>query len=62
LESTIVADFCYTQLIDTGQETNGLLTANRTFKLDPTQLRAIVTRVAEAVPGDLTVPQQGDKK
>jgi hypothetical protein len=50
------------QLIDTGQETNGLLTANRTFKLDPTQLRAIVTRVAEAVPGDLTVPQQGDKK
>jgi len=38
-----LAGFCYTQLTDTGQETNGLLTAAREPKLPLAELRAIVT-------------------
>lgn len=38
-----LAGFCYTQLTDTGQETNGLLTAAREPKLPVAELRAIVT-------------------
>lgn len=48
-----LAGFCYTQLVDTGQETNGLLTAAREPKLPAAELRAIVTgRRAGAPPGD----------
>ncbi|RFU82614.1 glycoside hydrolase family 2 [Streptomyces triticagri] len=39
-----LAGFCYTQLTDTEQETNGLLTAERRPKLPPAELRAILTR------------------
>lgn len=46
--------FCYTQLTDTGQETNGLLTADRQPKLDPATVHAVTSRPAAAVPGDLT--------
>ncbi len=45
--------FCYTQLTDTEQETNGLLHADRTPKLDLHAVRAINTRPAKAVPGDI---------
>jgi beta-galactosidase/beta-glucuronidase len=33
--------FCYTQLTDTLQETNGLMTAEREFKIDPEIIRSI---------------------
>jgi beta-galactosidase/beta-glucuronidase len=52
LDSPSVAGFCYTQLTDTLQETNGLLTADRTPKLDPAAVRAITARSSSAVPGD----------
>jgi beta-galactosidase/beta-glucuronidase len=38
-----VAGFCYTQLMDTGQETNGLLYSDGSPKLPFEQVRAIVT-------------------
>ncbi|MBV9330113.1 MAG: beta galactosidase jelly roll domain-containing protein, partial [Alphaproteobacteria bacterium] len=44
LASTAVAGFCYTQLTDTEQENNGLLTAARTHKLDAETIRDITTR------------------
>ena len=53
LESPVIAGFCYTQLTDTEQETNGLLTANREPKLDPAAVRAIMRRPSAAVPGDV---------
>lgn len=39
---THLAGYCYTQFTDTGQERNGILTDERTHKLDPTRLRNIV--------------------
>jgi beta-galactosidase/beta-glucuronidase len=42
-----VAGFCYTQLADTLQEANGLLTAQRRPKLPAETLRAIVTGLPE---------------
>ncbi|GAC1396005.1 MAG: glycoside hydrolase family 2 TIM barrel-domain containing protein [Chloroflexota bacterium] len=53
-----VAGFCYTQLTDTGQETNGLLTAAREPKLDPAAVRAITRWPSAAVPGDITSHMQ----
>ncbi|HEY8318633.1 MAG TPA: glycoside hydrolase family 2 TIM barrel-domain containing protein [Amnibacterium sp.] len=41
--SPLLAGFCYTQLTDTLQEANGLLTADREPKLPMEQLRAIIT-------------------
>ncbi|RHA41332.1 glycoside hydrolase family 2 protein [Cellulomonas rhizosphaerae] len=41
--SEVLAGFCYTQLADTLQETNGLVTADRVPKLPVEQLRAIIT-------------------
>lgn len=40
--SEVLAGFCYTQLADMLQETNGLVTADRKPKLPVEQLRAIV--------------------
>lgn len=40
--SGVLAGFCYTQLTDTGQETNGLLTDGRLPKLPIEVLRAII--------------------
>lgn len=48
-----IAGFCYTQLTDTEQEVNGLLTAEREPKLDPHAIRAITSRPSEAIPGDI---------
>jgi hypothetical protein len=53
LDSPVIAGFCYTQLTDTGQETNGLLTAERKLKLDAAALRQITSRSSAAVPGDV---------
>jgi beta-galactosidase/beta-glucuronidase len=36
-----LSGFCYTQLTDTLQETNGLLTAEREFKIDPEVIRSV---------------------
>ncbi|RJQ92354.1 glycoside hydrolase family 2 protein [Amycolatopsis panacis] len=44
LDCAAVAGFCYTQLTDTEQETNGLLTAAREPKADPAVLREITSR------------------
>ena len=41
--STVLAGYCYTQLTDTGQETNGVVRADRTPKLPVERIRAIVT-------------------
>ena len=40
--STILAGYCYTQLTDTGQETNGLLRADRSPKVPTEALRAAI--------------------
>ena len=53
LDSPAIAGFCYTQLTDTGQETNGLLTAERASKLDTAAVRQITSRSSAAVPGDV---------
>jgi len=58
LDSPAVAGFCYTQLTDTGQETNGLLTADRAPKLDVVAVRAITARPSAAIPGDITTYRQ----
>ena len=52
LDNPEIAGFCYTQLTDTEQERNGLLAADRTPKLDPERVHAIVTRPARAVPSE----------
>lgn len=49
LASPELAGFCYTQLTDTEQERNGLLTADREPKLSPDRVRAILRRPAVAV-------------
>lgn len=53
LESPIIAGFCYTQLTDTVQETNGLLAEDRTPKLDPAAIRAVNRGASRAVPGEI---------
>jgi beta-galactosidase/beta-glucuronidase len=45
--SRSVAGFCYTQFLDTGQETNGLLFADGTPKLPLDKIRQIVTGVKD---------------
>ena len=59
LDSPVIAGFCYTQLTDTEQETNGLVTAERVHKLDPAQVKAITRRSPASVPGDLMLQMQG---
>ncbi len=58
LDSPALAGFCYTQLTDTEQETNGLLRADRTPKLDLEMLRAITSRPSRAIPGDFIAAAQ----
>ena len=41
--SPILSGFCYTQLTDTGQETNGLLRADRSPKVPVEDIRRVVT-------------------
>ncbi len=47
LSSPLVAGFCYTQLTDTLQESNGLLRGDRSPKVPIEALRAIITGVSE---------------
>ena len=53
LDCPTIAGFCYTQLTDTEQETNGLLLEDRTPKLDPEAVRAITRRASKAIPGEV---------
>src|SRR3569623_1388985 len=51
-ESTELAGFCYTQITDTLQETNGLYDENRQPKLPVDRLRDIIMRPSNAVPSE----------
>jgi hypothetical protein len=51
LSSPVVAGFCWTQLTDTGQERNGLLTADRVPKVEPALIAAVNRQPSAAVPG-----------
>ncbi len=53
LECPTIAGFCYTQLTDTEQETNGLLNENREPKLDVAAISAITKRASKAIPGEV---------
>jgi beta-galactosidase/beta-glucuronidase len=50
--STELAGFCYTQITDTLQETNGLYDENRQPKLPIDRLRDIIMRPSRAVPSE----------
>jgi hypothetical protein len=50
LDCETIAGFCYTQLTDTEQEMNGLLTEGRVPKADPDAIRVITRRPSRAVP------------
>ena len=50
LESPAIAGFCWTQLTDTEQEVNGLLTAERRPKAPPEAFRAVLQRPARSTP------------
>lgn len=52
LSSSVLAGFCWTQLTDTQQERNGLLTAGRHPKVPAEQIRAVTTQYSAAVAGD----------
>ncbi|MBP0574962.1 hypothetical protein J8J27_30055, partial [Mycobacterium tuberculosis] len=45
----VVCGYCYTQLTDTLQETNGLLDAERQPKLPIAALRALIVRPSAAI-------------
>ena len=46
-EAPAVVGFCYTQLTDTLQETNGLTTPDRVPKIDAATIRSIMTGIAQ---------------
>ena len=52
LDSPAIAGFCYTQLTDTLQEKNGLVTEARRPKVEAREVRRINRRTPAAVPGD----------
>ncbi len=52
LDSPAIAGFCYTQLTDTLQEKNGLVTEERRPKIEAREVRRINLRTPAAVPGD----------
>ncbi|ANY07710.1 glycoside hydrolase family 2 protein [Pseudonocardia sp. HH130630-07] len=54
LDNPELAGFCYTQLTDTAQERNGLLTERREPKLPTAVVHEMVTRAARAVPTERT--------
>jgi hypothetical protein len=51
LASPVVAGFCYTQLTDTAQERNGLLTEDRLPKIDPAEIARVNRAPAASSPG-----------
>lgn len=58
LDAPTVAGFCYTQLTDTAQERNGLLTEDRVPKLPVAVIHEIVTRPSSATPRERVRAQQ----
>ncbi len=52
LDSTELAGFCYTQLTDVQHEDNGLLTEDRTPKVDPDRVHAILNRPSRSIPAE----------
>jgi hypothetical protein len=50
--STDLAGYCYTQITDTQQETNGLLDENRKPKLPIDKLRDIIMQPSKSVPSE----------
>ena len=52
LDSPAITGFCYTQLTDTVQEQNGLLTEQREPKVPVERVRAVNCRTAASVPAD----------
>ncbi len=58
LDCPTIAGFCYTQLTDTEQETNGLLLTDRSPKLDIEAVRAINRRPSKCIPGELLANMQ----
>ena len=61
LDAPSIAGFCYTQLTDTEQETNGLLRADRTPKIDPELVRAITHATVQGHPGRLHRGRSGGR-
>jgi hypothetical protein len=55
VESTALAGFCYTQLTDTEQETNGLLDPQRRPKFNIERVRSITTKPSRATPPEETM-------
>jgi hypothetical protein len=53
LDSPSIVGFCYTQLTDVQQETNGLLTADRKPKLDVEAVYKTTARPSRALPGEI---------
>ncbi|AJY45386.1 glycoside hydrolase family 2 protein [Martelella endophytica] len=51
-ESPLIAGYCYTQVTDTEQETNGLLTAAREPKLPLEKLYEITNKPAASIPSE----------
>jgi hypothetical protein len=54
LDCPTISGFCYTQLTDTEQETNGLLTAERVPKIDPARIWEINSHPAASIPRETT--------
>ena len=52
LDNPELAGFCYTQLTDTEQERNGLLTEDREPKLPLERIRSVVSGPARAIPSE----------
>jgi hypothetical protein len=50
VSSDQVAGYCYTQLTDTEQEVNGLLTETRAHKVEPAEIRRINSIPAASTP------------
>jgi beta-galactosidase/beta-glucuronidase len=60
LDSAALSGFCYTQLTDTLQEKNGLLTEQRQPKIEAREVRQVNRRTSAAVPGDAAFePHEG---
>jgi hypothetical protein len=55
LDSTALAGFCYTQLTDTEQETNGLVDGQRRPKFDMAGVRAMTSRPSRSTPPEVTM-------
>lgn len=62
LDSSVLVGFCYTQLTDTEQETNGLLTVDRQPKLPLAAIHNITNRPSSAIPGDIVIQIQREQK